>query len=139
MARRLLFQRGMPRQLAASGIAGIGATSVDVGALALQVHHGVHVALAAFIAATLGAIAGFTLNKYVAFRDRSPVTLAQLARFAIVALGTALLVAGGMELVAVQLHVPYLAAKALCSLAVFAAWTYPAQRRLVFVFRAPKP
>jgi len=32
--------------------------------------------------------------------------------------------------------VPYLAAKALCSLAVFAAWTYPAQRRLVFAAAA---
>jgi hypothetical protein len=56
----------------------------------------------------------------------------QLVRFGVVALGTALLVAGGMELIAVRLHVPYLAAKALCSIVVFAAWTYPAQRRLVF-------
>jgi putative flippase GtrA len=120
------------QRIAASGLAGLGATAVDVAALAAQVHHGMPIALAAFIAAMLGACAGFTLNKYVAFRDRSRVTLPQLGRFAIVALGTALLVAGGMELVAVQLHVAYLAAKALCSLAVFAAWTYPAQRRLVF-------
>jgi putative flippase GtrA len=126
----------MQRRFAASGIAGLGATSVDVGALALQVHHGVHVALAAFVSATIGAVAGFVLNKYVAFRDRAPVTLVQLVRFAVVALGTALLVAGGMELIAVQLRVPYLAAKALCSLAVFAAWTYPAQRRLVFAAAA---
>ncbi|HEX4449279.1 MAG TPA: GtrA family protein [Kofleriaceae bacterium] len=116
----------------ASGLAGIGATAVDVCALTVQVHRGTPVALAAFIAAAVGACAGFALNKYVAFRDRSPVTLAQLSRFAIVALGTALLVAAGMELFAVHLRVPYLAAKALCSLCVFAAWTYPAQRRLVF-------
>jgi len=120
------------QRIAASGLAGLGATAVDVAALAAQVHRGIAVALAAFLAATLGACVGFALNKYVAFRDRSPITPAQLARFAIVALGTALLVAAGMELLAVQLEVPYLAAKALCSLAVFAAWTYPAQRRLVF-------
>jgi putative flippase GtrA len=116
----------------ASGLAGIGATAVDVCALTLLVHHGVAVAVAAFFGATIGAVAGFALNKYVAFRDRSPVTLAKLARFAVVALGTALLVAAGMQLLAVHMHVPYLAAKALCSLCVFAAWTYPAQRRLVF-------
>jgi len=120
------------RQLAAAGVAGLGATGVDVTALALQVHRGAPVALAAFAAAALGAVAGFLLNKYVAFRDRAPITLAQLARFGAVALGTALLVAACMELVAVRLHVPYLAAKAFASLAVFAAWTYPAQRRLVF-------
>jgi putative flippase GtrA len=120
------------QRIAASGLAGLGATAVDVAALAAQVHRGIPIALAAFVAATLGACVGFVLNKHVAFRDRSKITMPQLARFAIVALGTALLVAAGMELVAVQLHVPYLAAKALCSLAVFAAWTYPAQRRLVF-------
>ena len=116
----------------ASGLAGIGATVFDVGALALLVHNGIAVALAAFVAATVGACAGFVLNKYVAFRDRSPITLAQLSRFAIVALGTALFVAAGMELVAVHMHVPVLAAKAVCSLCAFVAWTYPAQRRLVF-------
>jgi putative flippase GtrA len=122
----------MPRQIAAAGLAGLGATGVDVSALIVQVHHGVPVALAAFVAAALGAVAGFTLGKYVAFRDRSPLSLAQLVRFAVVALGTALLVAGCMELIAVQLHVPYLIAKVICSVIVFAAWTYPAQRRLVF-------
>ncbi|HEY1551507.1 MAG TPA: GtrA family protein [Kofleriaceae bacterium] len=117
----------------ASGLAGVGATVVDVCVLTLLVQHGgVAVALAAFIAAIVGACAGFALNKYVAFRDRSPITLAQLGRFAIVALGTALFVAAGMELVAVHMHVPFLAAKALCSLCAFVAWTYPAQRRLVF-------
>jgi hypothetical protein len=42
-----------------------------------------------------------------------------------------------MKIVAVDLRVPYLAAKALCAAAVFVAWTYPAQRRLVF--RRPVP
>ena len=58
-----------------------------------------------------GAAVGFTLNKYVAFRDRSPITLPQLARFGIVAVATALLMALAMQLVAVKLGVPYLLAK----------------------------
>jgi hypothetical protein len=37
-----------------------------------------------------------------------------------------------MELIAVQLRVPYLVAKLVCSAFVFGAWTYPAQRLLVF-------
>jgi hypothetical protein len=37
-----------------------------------------------------------------------------------------------MHLVAVTLGVPYLVAKLICAAVVFAAWTYPAQRRIVF-------
>ena len=32
--------------------------------------------------------------------------------------------------------VPYLLAKVICSALVFLAWTYPAQRRLVFLARS---
>ena len=120
------------RQLAAAGVGGAVGTGLDIAVLVLLVEHGARVPVAAFFGAAAGALVNFTLNKYVAFRDRSPVTASQLARFAIVALGTALLVAGGMELLAAQLHMPFLAAKAICSICVFAAWTYPAQRRLVF-------
>ena len=38
-----------------------------------------------------------------------------------------------MEIVCVKIGVPYLLAKLVSSVAVFLAWTYPAQRRLVFV------
>ncbi len=120
------------RQLLTSGMGGIAATAVDVGALVLQVHHGTPVPLAAFLAATLGACVWFTFNKYVAFRDRAAVTAAQLGRFAIVAVATALLMAFAMELVAVKLRVPYVLAKVVCSALIFVGWTYPAQRRLVF-------
>jgi hypothetical protein len=41
-----------------------------------------------------------------------------------------------MQLVAVKLGVPYLLAKLICAATVFAVWTYPAQRRLVFRRRA---
>jgi putative flippase GtrA len=121
------------RQMVASGFGGAAATAVDVGALVLQVKHGTPVALAAFISASLGAVVGFTLNKHIAFRDRRPVTAAQLLRFGIVAVATALLMALCMEIVAVKLGVPTLVAKLICSALVFIAWTYPAQRRLVFL------
>jgi putative flippase GtrA len=120
------------RQLLASGMGGVVATAVDVGALVLQVRHGMQVPLAAFIAASLGACVGFTFNKYVAFRDRSAISAAQLGRFGIVAVATALLMAFAMALVAVKLHVPYVLAKIVCSALIFIGWTYPAQRRLVF-------
>ena len=105
--------------------------------LVLLVERGMPVPAAAFIGAAVGAVAGFTLNKLVALRDRSRVTARQLVRFGIVAVATALLMAAGMDLVAVKLGVPYILAKVICSITVFAGWTYPAQRRLVF--RRPTP
>lgn len=120
------------RQLVASGFGGIAATAVDVVALMIQTRHGTPVPIAAFISAALGACVGFTVNKYVAFRDRSAITASQLGRFGIVAVSTALLMAAAMWLVSVKLHVPVLVAKLICSACVFLAWTYPAQRRLVF-------
>jgi hypothetical protein len=47
--------------------------------------------------------------------------------------------AGAMQLIAVQLGAPLLVAKLACSALVFLAWTYPAQRRLVFRRRHPQP
>ena len=124
------------RQMCAAGVGGAAATAVDVATLVLLVEHGTPIALAAFVAAAAGAVVCFTLNKYIAFRDRTPVTWQQLGRFGIVAVATALLMALAMELFAVQLGVPYLAAKVICSALVFVAWTYPAQRRLVFLARS---
>jgi putative flippase GtrA len=120
------------RRMVVAGIGGAAATAVDVATLVLLVHRGVPVALAAFVASAAGAVVGFTANKYVAFRDRSRVSWQQLGRFSIVALATAMLMAAAMELFAVKLGVPYVLAKLLCAGLVFVAWTYPAQRRLVF-------
>ena len=116
----------------AAGLGGAVATAVDVSVLVLQVEHGTPVALAAFVASAAGAVVCFTSNKYIAFRDRSPINPRQLGRFGIVAVATALLMAVGMQLFAVALGIPYVAAKLLCSALVFVGWTYPAQRRLVF-------
>jgi putative flippase GtrA len=118
--------------MATAGIGGVAATVVDMSALVLLVKCGMPVAGSAFLSAAAGACVGFVMNKHVAFRDRSPITWKQLARFAAVAVATALLMAVAMQLVAVKLGVPLIAAKAICSAAVFLAWTYPAQRKLVF-------
>jgi|SRR5690349_10633173 putative flippase GtrA len=124
------------RQMCAAGVGGAAATAVDVGTLVLMVEHGTPIPLAAFVAAAAGAVVCFTLNKYIAFRDRTPVTWQQLGRFGFVAVATALLMALAMEVFAVKLRVPYLVAKVICSALVFLAWTYPAQRRLVFLARS---
>ena len=60
--------------------------------------------------------------------------LEQLARFGIVAVATALLMAVAMKIVRRQASraVPVLA-KLICAAVVFVAWTYPAQRRLCSV------
>jgi len=120
------------RELVASGFGGAVGTAVDVSVLVLMVQHGIAIAASAFSGAAAGAAMNFALNKYVAFRDRSPITGRQVARFGIVAVATATLMALAMQLVAVKLGVPYLLAKLICAAVVFAAWTYPAQRRIVF-------
>lgn len=121
-----------PRELVAAGIGGAVGTGVDVSALVLMVKSGVSIPVATFIAALVGAATIFVLNKYVAFRDHSPINVHQLARFGFVAVSAAMLMAVAMKIVAVKFAVPVVMAKLLCAAAVFAIWTYPAQRRLVF-------
>jgi putative flippase GtrA len=120
------------RQLISAGAGGALGSGLDVSVLVLMVEHGTRVPVAAFCGAAAGAVMNFVLNKYFAFRDRSPLNGRQIARFALVALATAVLMALAMQLVAVKLGVPYLLAKLLCAATVFAVWTYPAQRRIVF-------
>jgi putative flippase GtrA len=121
-----------PRQVLTAGMAGALGTALDVGILVLLVGHHVPIPLAAFLAMLAGAATNFVLNKHVAFRDRSPVTFGQLARFDFVALVAALLMAAAMRIATASLGVPVVAAKLACAAVVFAIWTYPAQRRLVF-------
>lgn len=121
-----------PRELLAAGFGGAVGTGLDVGCLVLLVKYGVSVPVATFLAALAGAATNFVLNKYVAFRDPSPINLRQLARFGFVAVAAALLMSVAMKIVAVKLGVPVVIAKLACAAVVFAIWTYPAQRRLVF-------
>jgi putative flippase GtrA len=114
-----------------AGVASIAAGVVDMAVLVAMVESGTRVPLATFIAAVCGAVIHFALSKSFAFRDRSPV-LGQMLRFTGVSLATAALLALAMQLFAVALGMPYVLAKLQCSVLVFAAWTYPAQRYLVF-------
>lgn len=123
----------------AAGLAGALGTAIDFAVLVLLVERaGCSIPLSAFLGVAAGAAVCFLMNKHVAFRDRSPVTLRQVGRFGFVAVAASLLMALAMRIVAVDLHVPYLAAKVLCAALVFLVWTYPAQRRLVFA-RRPAP
>lgn len=129
----LVVTKKNARELVTAGFGGIAATIVDVAVLVLLVEViGLSIPVSAFLASTSGAVMNFVLNKYIAFRDRSPISVQQVARFGAVAMATALLMALAMKLVAVELGVPYVAAKLLCAVTVFIVWTYPAQRKLVF-------
>ena len=138
MARHLLFLRDVPRpspSLLTAGLGGLAGTAIDVVALVALVESGVPVAVAAFLGAACGAGVCFAVNKYWAFRDPSPLSLRQVGAFGLVSVGTALMMAVAMHVVSVWGGVPYLLAKALCAALIFATWSYPAQRRIVF--RAP--
>lgn len=134
MAHRVLIGRTVQKQRVAlsAAIGGIVGSVLDIAVLVLCVENGVPVALAAFLGAAAGAGACFLANKYWAFRDPRPLTLRQVSTFGLVAVGTALLMALAMSVVAVGMGVPYLKAKAICAAAVFLLWSYPAQRRFVF-------
>ena len=136
VARRLLSRLNV-REAVGAGLSSIAAGAVDLVVLVVLVERGVSVAVAAFIAATIGAVVNFVCSKYFAFHDRTPLALGQALRFAAVELAGALFIALSIELFAVGLGVPYVLSKLLCSTLVFGAWGYPAQRYLVF--RTPGP
>lgn len=137
--RRLLSRLNM-REAVSAGLSSLAAGVVDLVVLVALVERGVSVAVAAFIAATSGAVVNFVCSKYLAFCDRTPLTLRQTLRFAGVSLAGAVLIALTIQVFAVGLGMSYVLAKLLCSTLVFAAWTYPAQRYLVFTKRtAAKP
>ena len=115
------------------GVSGVVATSIDIAALVFLVEAlGSHVTLAAFLAAALGGVCNFLINKYWAFRDGAPIDLRQVTVYAFVSLVTAAFVAATVHLLAVVMVLPYLLAKAIAAVVVFLVWTYPAQARLVF-------
>jgi putative flippase GtrA len=138
VARRLLIPALVknPREMLAAGLGGAVGSVFDVATLVLLVKHtAVSIPLSAFLAAAVGAVVCFLMNKYIAFRDGTPVTVEQVVRFGLVAVATGMLTAGAMKIVAVDFHVPVVIAKGICAAAVFLAWTFPAQRR--FVFKKP--
>ncbi len=120
------------RRVLGASVGGLTSTTVDIIVLTILVESGMSVALAAFLGAAAGAALCFLLNKYVAFRDHRPIDFRQVGMFAGVAFGTALFMAVSMHVACVHGHLPYLAAKVICGLIVFACWSYPVQRRYVF-------
>lgn len=136
MAWSLLFDRGVSdvtKRLMRVGVSGMVATGVDVAALVLLVElFRSHVTIAAFLAATLGGITNFFINKYWAFDDDAPLEIRQIAIYALVSLVTAAFTAAAIHILAVLIGIPYLFAKAVAAALVFLLWTYPAQSRLVF-------
>jgi putative flippase GtrA len=127
------------RALLGTAAGGITATLIDCVVLAALVALGTGVALAAFAGAVAGAIACFVINKKLAFADPRPTTLEQVGRFSLVAVATALLMAAGMHVLVVRHGMSPIAAKLVCAVVVFAAWSYPAQRYFVFRPLAPSP
>ena len=115
------------------GCSGALATIVDLVILLTLVElFAVPVVISVFMAATSGAVSSFVVNKYWAFGDRAPVTFVQVASFACVALGSAFGVSAVVQVLSVQLGLPYLLAKGIGALLLFAFWTYPVQSRVVF-------
>jgi putative flippase GtrA len=123
----------MTKRMVRVGVSGVVATSIDVAALVFLVEAmRSHVTLAAFLAAALGGVCNFLINKYWAFRDGGPIDLRQVTVYIFVSLITAAFVAVAVHLLAVVMGLPYLLAKAIAAGLVFLVWTYPAQSKLVF-------
>ncbi|HVV88821.1 MAG TPA: GtrA family protein [Kofleriaceae bacterium] len=120
------------RRFVSATLVGLVATTTDVVLLTLLYRAGIVVAIAAFAGTVAGAAVAFVANKHWSFRDRQPVSLRQLATYAAVCVGTGLFTAAAMHVAVDREHVPYLLAKVVSAAVVFACWTYPAQRRLVF-------
>lgn len=117
----------------AAGLGGAVGSAFDFVTLFLLVKLSpTSIPVAAFLAAGVGAVVCFWMNKYIAFRDGTPVSTEQVVRFGLVAVATGILTAGMMKIVAVDLGVHVILAKAICAALVFVAWTFPAQRRFVF-------
>jgi len=123
--------------MARSGASGAVGSLLDFGVMALLVELVYFApAAAAAVSALFGAVVCFTLNRAWAFRDKRPLDARQLAAFAVVAGGSALINAGVVHLLAGVLRLAYLLAKAVSAGVVFVTWTYPAQSRLVFAHRS---
>lgn len=123
-----MFKRVM--RVSASSIL---ATTVDVVALVALVEVlGMHVTVAAFLAAVCGGVTNFLVNKYWAFADVAPLDVRQVSLYVVVSLVNAMFVAASLHVFAVLIGVPYLAAKAVAAALVFLVWSYPAQAKLVF-------
>lgn len=120
------------KSLGASAIA----TAIDlVVATSVLRLTGTHPSAATAVGCAVGGVVSFLLCRAWAFEARGAV-VPQLGRYAFVSASGAALNAGGVALLS-MLEAPFLLAWVLTRVAVFATWSYPAQRD--FVFAAPAP
>lgn len=114
-------------------MSGAVANVVEVAAIVAFIEIvGLAVGIAAFAAACIGATCNFLLSKFWAFKCERPLAVRQAATYAGVALGTATFNAIVIHVCATVLHMPYLVAWLLATVAIFLLWSYPAQALLVF-------
>lgn len=110
---------------------GLVATACDLGSLHALVRGVGLSALAANVPALLlGAAVQYVGNKYLAFEDRSRDHLRQVTRFAGVELGALALNALGFHALVTLFDAPYVPARALVGLAVYAGFSFPLWRRV---------
>ncbi|MBN9161193.1 MAG: hypothetical protein BGO98_07155 [Myxococcales bacterium 68-20] len=88
---------------------------------------------ATLLSATAGGITNFTLGRTWAFRDRHRGSVgSQAARYAVVCAGGALLNASVLGAVLAVSEPPYVIARAVVSILVSLAYTYPLHARFVY-------
>jgi putative flippase GtrA len=138
MARGVLSSEVVSKtaRIVRTGISGLTAAIIDLASLVALVELvEMPVGWAAFLASAVGAVVGFTMSKYWAFRDPNPIRTRQIGAYALVALLSAISVAFTVHVLVVIIGMLYLLAKGVAAVLVFAVWSYPAQSRLVF----PRP
>jgi putative flippase GtrA len=123
---------------ALAGLGGVVSTALDVAVLTALVESGCAVGPAAWIGTLAGAALAFGWNRRYVFGDRSALRWQQVACFALVALVGAVALALSMHVAVTLCGLPYLVAKAVCAVLVFAVWNLPAQRRFVFPSARPQ-
>jgi putative flippase GtrA len=92
----------------------------------------VSAAIATFIGASLGAITNFTVSRVWAFRTRHLPLMGQAVRYAMVSFGSVMINSLGEWLVNGRMHVEYIVARLLVSVAVSLLWNFPMHRGFVF-------
>ena len=130
-ARLLLWMRRSTgvRQQAAAAVA----TLVDYAVMALAVSAaGISAGAATALGALAGCVVGFSTLRRMAFHDDDTAVRTQAIRYALVSLVGLTANACGEELL-VRAGLSYLAARPVISLLVAVGWSFPMQRRFVFV------
>jgi putative flippase GtrA len=126
-----------PNSLGRHQLSAFAATCADFCTMTLA-HElfGLHPVSATVVGASVGGIINFQLGRHWVFGARQGAVFWQALRYAAVSFGCVLLNASGMAALSAWFGSDsYLAQRAVVSLAASVAWSYPAQRWLVFNVR----